>query len=82
MARVKVLYFAAAREAAGRSDEVLHLKPPMTAGRVLDALIVNHPALAPMKKSVRIAVNHEVVPSGKPVEDGDEVAILPPVAGG
>lgn len=79
---MKVLYFAAAREAAGRSSETLHLEPPLTVGRVLDALVITHPALAPMTKSVRIAVNHEVVSSGTTVEDGDEVAILPPVAGG
>ncbi|HEX8239541.1 MAG TPA: MoaD/ThiS family protein [Allosphingosinicella sp.] len=32
--------------------------------------------------SIRIAVNDEIVPGKQPVEEGDEVAFLPPMSGG
>jgi molybdopterin synthase catalytic subunit len=77
-----VLYFASARDAAGTPKEVLSLKTQTTAGDLLDAVVAAHPVLGKIKASLRISVNREVVPSSRLVRDGDEVGILPPVAGG
>jgi molybdopterin converting factor subunit 1 len=80
--RVEVLYFAGARDAVGKPGETLQFASPVTAGGVLDAVVKGHPALASMKSSIRIAVNQEIAPLDRVVKEGDEVGVLPPVAGG
>lgn len=76
-----ILYFAAAREAAGVARE----KVDLAAGTVADlrrALSDRHPALARVLPRCRLAVNQEMAADGEPVPDGAEVAVIPPVAGG
>jgi molybdopterin synthase sulfur carrier subunit len=45
-----------------------------------DWLGVDHPALR--EHSIRIAVNAELPAGSVPLEEGDEIAFLPPVSGG
>lgn len=78
---VRVLYFAAAREAAGTPQETL----PGAPGTVADLrreLAGRHPALARILPRCRIAVDEEFTADEAPVADGAEVAVVPPVAGG
>jgi molybdopterin synthase catalytic subunit len=79
---VRVRYFAAARERAGCSDESVELPSPATVGALLSVLAARHTALAPLLKHLRVAVNHEFRSLDEPVKAGDEVALIPPVAGG
>lgn len=79
---VEVLLFAAARDAAGVARAAVALPAPATAGAVLDALIARHPALAPHRSSLRLAVNQEYADPSHPVAKGDEVAVIPPTCGG
>ena len=81
-APVRVLLFAAAREAAGRGRfEVAH-RPGLTADAVWSRLAGRHPALTALGPSVSVAVNHRFVPRNTPLAPGDELAFLPPVSGG
>src|SRR5687768_3030166 len=80
--KLSVLYFAAARERAGAAAETVDLPTPATAGALLEALSARHPALAPLLPHLRVAVNRELAPLDAPLADGDEVALIPPVAGG
>ncbi|MDV3277089.1 MAG: MoaD/ThiS family protein [Nitrososphaerales archaeon] len=82
MARATVLYFASARDLVGRKNEELSFEGNPTAGALLERIVSAHPALMPMKSSIRLSVNHELVDSDAAVGDGDEVGVLPPVAGG
>jgi molybdopterin converting factor subunit 1 len=80
--RVRVLYFASFRDAAGRPEEDREL-PPGT--RVLDLweiLSREIPAFSRFPQMPPAAVNRLYQPGHVPLEDGDEVAYLPPVAGG
>ena len=81
-ARVKVLYFAGARDAAGMPKESFELAGPTTASELLAEVARRHPRLAPLLRSLRVSVNLEVVAPEARLSDGDEVGILPPVAGG
>jgi molybdopterin synthase catalytic subunit len=82
-AEVEVQYFAAARELCGTERERVALEPaPSDARAVLELLGRRHARLAPLVARMRLAVNGEIVPGDHPVVDGDEVAVLPPVAGG
>ena len=84
--KVKVLYFAAARERVGTDTETLQVSPgasgKVTVADVLDAVAKAHPAFAQLRPHVRVAVDQEFSHAGDPVPDGAEIAIIPPVAGG
>lgn len=79
---MKVLYFASARDAAGLSQEVLKLSGRTTVSELLVVMTSKHPSLSTLAKSTRISVNRVLVDWDAILEDGDEVGVLPPVAGG
>lgn len=79
---VRLLFFGAAREAAGCQEEELRVGAPATAASVLAAAIARHPALARFGRALLVAVNEEYAGLDAPVEAGAEVAIFPPVSGG
>ena len=47
-----------------------------------DALVADLPAVAGAASVVRFARNGAYVPTTEPLADGDELAVIPPVAGG
>jgi sulfur-carrier protein len=77
---VKVLFFAGARDAVGSGE--LSDQPAPSARAFLDRLCAQYPQLAPYASSLRVAINGTYAAWDDPVRDGDEVAIIPPVAGG
>lgn len=82
---IKVLYFAALREALGSSGETLELPAGVTTLSGVRALIANRGGdwdrLAQMK-NLRAAVNQRMAEPETAIADGDEVAFFPPVTGG
>ncbi|MFI5309499.1 MAG: molybdenum cofactor biosynthesis protein MoaE [Polyangiales bacterium] len=82
-AEVEVQYFAAARELCGKQRERLRLeRSPSTVREVLEQLGRHCSALLPVIHRMRLAVNGEIARAEDQVRDGDELAVLPPVAGG
>jgi molybdopterin synthase catalytic subunit len=79
---IRVLYFAAARELAGAREETMTVEAPATVGTVLDAIVQAHPALDAHRARLRVAVNEAFAAPSEPVAHGDEIALIPPVAGG
>ncbi len=79
---VKVLAFAGARDVIGKAEIELPLDGESTAQAVMDLICAKYPALEPHRPSIRIAVNSSYVRADEPVRPGDEVALIPPVAGG
>jgi molybdopterin converting factor subunit 1 len=83
MGEVHVLYFAAARELCGCASEHVALEPGVTTARELLALLgARHARLQPLLHRMRLAVNGEIAGDTQAIAAGDEVAVLPPVAGG
>lgn len=80
--RITVLLFAAAREVVGASELQLPTTQITDAKSVLDALCALHPGLKAYRRSLRVAINGEYARDDSRVSPGDEVAIIPPVAGG
>ncbi len=78
---VGVLLFGRHRELAGESILRVSLLEGATVRHVRDALD-EHPALAGLMGSAAIALNHRYEPDDSPVARGDEIALIPPVAGG
>lgn len=79
---VRILAFAGARDAIGASERSLDLEGSTTARALLSRLCTEHPALAPYAASLRVAVNGTYAAWDQEIREGDEVAIIPPVAGG
>lgn len=80
---VRVLLFAALRDAVGASEVTVPLAPEAaTTGALLDALGERHPAIAAARGSVRVAVNQRYVRGDAPLAEGDDVALITPVSGG
>lgn len=80
---ILVRYFAAARERAGLTEEEVALaSESLSTSALLAQLSARHPRLAPIAGRMRLAVNGELVDDAHLVRAGDEVDVLPPVAGG
>lgn len=80
--KVRVAYFAAARELCGRSEDEVPLEAPTSARVFVEQLGQRHPRLGPLAHRMRLAINGELADGDALVRPGDEVAVLPPVAGG
>jgi molybdopterin synthase catalytic subunit/molybdopterin converting factor small subunit len=74
--------FGALAELAGSDRDIVELPDGSTAADVIDALGTRHRAAAAILPRLRVAVNLEVVPAERRIAPHDEVALLPPVAGG
>ncbi len=80
--RVNLLYFASFRDAAGLSEQVRELPEGTRVGQLWEAVAREIPRLAAFPAMPPAAVNREYVSAESVLCDGDEVAFLPPVAGG
>lgn len=74
--------FGALAERAGRDGGTLELRDGVTASELLDEVARLHPDAAGIVHRIQVAVNLELVPAEHRIEADDEVALLPPVAGG
>lgn len=79
--RVQVLLFARFAELLGRTELELILPEPATVRTVLDSLRAS-PGGAQLPPTPMVARNREHAQLDTVLEDGDEVALLPPLAGG
>jgi MoaE-MoaD fusion protein len=79
---VRVLFFGAARDAAGHSEVDLTLNGPANAASAFEQVLAAYPALRRFGRSLLFAVNQEYTSSDREVHDGDELAVFPPVSGG
>lgn len=78
-----MLAFARVRELLGGASHELQVEDGATVADVWDTLADRYTALAALAQSTRIARNGRlIVDSGEPLEDGDELSLLPPVGGG
>lgn len=79
---MRVLYFAQARLAVGRSEEILEPPAPLSVEDLWQELILRHRDLAHLRPSCRLARNGKFVGPDERLWRDDEIAVLPPVSGG
>lgn len=80
--QVKVVYFASAEDLADVRSEPISVGEGSTLGALVEETKRLHPGLRRLQRSTRYSVNFEIAEEGRPLRDGDEVGVLPPVAGG
>src|SRR5262245_3713040 len=80
---VRLLFFGAARDAAaGRSETEFTLPADIKAAEAFERVLSVFPDLRRFGRSLLFAVNQEYADKERVVENGDELAIFPPVSGG
>jgi molybdopterin converting factor subunit 1 len=79
---IRVRFFAAPREALGKSDLEVTLPEGATVTDLIEHLKAEHPILRAYTRFLSVAVNKAYVGWETELHDGDEVACLPPVGGG
>ncbi len=77
-----MLAFAGARDVVGSPEIRFALARPCTASQLFDDIVSAYPGLEPYRGCVRLAINGTYAEPGDAVSTGDEVALIPPVAGG
>jgi MoaD family protein len=80
--RIRVLAFAQLREMLGAPERIVNVSEGARIEDVWSALAADFPALLDERLAVRAARNGQLVGFDERVDDGDEVALLPPVSGG
>jgi MoaE-MoaD fusion protein len=77
--QVKLLLFASYKDAVGTSELTLELP---AGARALDAVTQLRDRHAGIPERPVVAINLDYSSLDDPLSDGDELALLPPVAGG
>ena len=80
--KVKLLFFASLKDIAGRRELEMELDDASTLQQVTEKLASLYPEIGLMQNSVRIAINQEFADEDSSLNNGDEIAFLPPMSGG
>jgi molybdopterin synthase catalytic subunit len=80
--RVSIRLFAMQREQLGWKQRTIELADDATIGDAWERLVGDHPTLGPAGSSIRFARNGVYADRRDRLADGDELALIPPVAGG
>ncbi|MEB3883655.1 MoaD/ThiS family protein [Lyngbya sp. CCY1209] len=79
---VTVKLYAAFQEAYGTPELKLELPRKTPVSHLLARAISDHPHLESWRPLTRFGINLEFAEPETPLEDGDEVVLIPPVSGG
>ena len=80
--KIHIRYFAAHRDITGCTEESVTLPDGATVGSLWEQLVGRYPRLAGFTGRLLYAVNEEFSQLNTPLQEGDEVAFIPPVSGG
>ena len=80
--QIRALYFAVFREKLARDEELLALADGARVRDAIDQLAARHEIIGKLRGRFRVAVNQDFADDDHALRDGDELALIPPVAGG
>ncbi len=80
--KVTVKLFAAFQEVVAKSEIYLELPEYSPVSSVYEQLVATYPVLESWRAVTRYAVNLNFVDKNTPLQNGDEVGLIPPVSGG
>lgn len=79
---IELRLFAGLRETAGFGEKQIELPAAATVGDLLVQLAEEYPALELADRSIYVAVNQQYAAPDVVLQEGDTVALFPPVSGG
>lgn len=79
---MRLLFFAVLRDIAGTSERDVVVPEGATPYDVWQSLRESYPTLTDYTQPPLVAINEAYAPPGTVLRDGDELAFIPPVAGG
>ncbi|XP_076306410.1 molybdenum cofactor synthesis 2A [Tachypleus tridentatus] len=83
--KVKLLFFAKARELVHVSDTELELpNGHYSQKNILSIILERYPVLCPIQENVILAINEEYMDRAQSIQlkEGDQLAVIPPLSGG
>ena len=80
--RITIRLFALLKDRAGTDHLTLDLADKATIAHAVEQLRQRLPALADHLNHIAFALNRSYTQSNTPLQDGDELALIPPVSGG
>ena len=80
--RIRVHFYSYCKELAGAASVSECVEPGSRIEDLLQKLLVRFPKLAPMQKSLLVAVGVDYQGADYVLQEGDEVSLFPPVQGG
>jgi molybdopterin converting factor subunit 1 len=80
--QVRVLYFGVLKELLKRDGERVELPAQASVGTLMEAVRGGCVECGEVWRSLAVAVNQEYADLDWALQEGDEVALLPPVSGG
>lgn len=81
MIELKILAFGIAKDIFGTNLFSMEIKEPISIQKLKELILKDYPDFKKLA-SFRIAVNSEYQEDDFVIKEGDEIAIIPPVAGG
>ncbi len=79
---IKVLFFASCRDLIGTGEREMTLTDGATVTDLISELASEQARFTDMAPSLMVSVNQAYVERDAELQDGDEVAFIPPVSGG
>ena len=80
--KVRLLLFGAARDVVGCAETDFMVSVPANRAGALEEVLTAYPGLRRFGRSLLVAVNREYADADGELQDGDELAVFPPVSGG
>ena len=79
---IKTLFFATCRDIVGEREVSREMVEGTTVRDLIELISSEHPSFRSMESSLMVSVNQTYVDRMELLNDGDEVAFIPPVSGG
>jgi|TARA_B110001454_G_C12449946_1_gene321619 molybdopterin converting factor subunit 1 len=80
---IRILFFSALQDVVGCEEVDFEVPDGVRdVAQLLDALYDRWPSLREWNRKIRVAADLEYVGIGHPLQEGQEIAIMPPVQGG
>ncbi|MFQ5707176.1 MAG: molybdopterin converting factor subunit 1 [bacterium] len=80
--KIKLKYFAQLRDLLHSEENELELSSSITVLELMPVLADRFPQIREHLKVISIAVNNEYATKDTLLQEGDEVALIPPISGG